>query len=65
MDTENLSPIGILLLLVLLMMVGAGVGNGLGYLLAQMQGFELVSVLSSFNENSPLKARTLVRLVNL
>lgn len=65
MDTENMSPLGILMLLILFMMVGAGIGNGLGYLTAQMQGQDLVAILGSFNENSPLQERNLVRVVNL
>lgn len=65
MDTENLSPLGILLLLILFMMVGAGIGSGLGYLTAQLQGLDLTVVMSGFNENSPVQDRNLLRVVNL
>lgn len=65
MDTENLSPLGILLLLILFMMVGAGIGSGLGYLTAQLQGLDLTAVMSGFNENSPVQDRNLLRVVNL
>ncbi len=65
MDTENLSPLAVLLLLILLMMVGAGISNGLGYLYAQAQGYDLPALLQSFGENSPLPERNLLRVVNL
>lgn len=65
MDTENFSPLAVLLLLVLLMMVGAGISNGLGYLYAQWQGQDLPALLQSFGENSPLAERNLLRVVNL
>lgn len=65
MDTENLPPLGVLLLLILFMMVGAGIGSGLGYLAAQLQGLDLNTVISNFNEQSPVEERNLVRVVNL
>jgi membrane protease YdiL (CAAX protease family) len=65
MDTENMSPLGILLLLILFMMVGAGIGSGLGYLTAQLQGLDLTTIMSGFNENSPPEDRNLLRVVNL
>ncbi len=65
MDTENLPPLGVLLLLVMFMMVGAGIGNGFGYLAAHLQDLDLTATLSDFNDRSPVEERNLIRLATL
>lgn len=65
MDTENLPPLGVLLLLIMFMMIGAGIGNGFGYLIAQLQGTDLTTVMKNFGDRSPVQERNLVRVATL
>ena len=61
-----LFPPGIVLILLLLTALFCGlIGNGLVYLISNLQGVELSSVLENLNENSPRNTRDFVRLANL
>lgn len=60
----GLPPLGALLLLVVSMLLGSGIGNGLGFLIAHLQGVSLTELLSTFGEHSSLGERNLMRAVN-
>ena len=64
-NREGFSPFGLLLLLLLFMLLGSAIGGTLSYFLGWYMDLDLQAVLENFNQDSPQRERTFIRLVNL
>jgi uncharacterized protein len=62
---HGFSPLATLLLLILSMLLGSGIGNAINYLAGEAMGFPLSGLMKSFDEQSGLAERNLLRGINL
>lgn len=60
----DFSPWAALLLLLLTMLLGSGIGNGIGFLISHLQGVSVTGLIATFNEQSSLEERNLLRAFN-